>query len=64
MQQNVYQKTNDSAVEILLQISLVLFLFQLLDLKMEAAFNLQLLYQQDKNPTMARYIMQKYLVIE
>lgn len=26
-------------------------------------FNLQLLYQQDKNPTMARYIMQKYFVV-
>ncbi|KAH9278621.1 General transcription factor 3C polypeptide 3 [Echinococcus granulosus] len=37
---------------------------RLLDLRMEAAYNLQLLYQQNKNPTMARYIMQKYLVIE
>ncbi|VDK43952.1 unnamed protein product [Taenia asiatica] len=37
---------------------------RLLDLKMEAAYNLQLLYQQSKNPTLARYIMQKYLVIE
>lgn len=39
-------------------------LFQLLDLKMEAAYNLQLLYQHNKNPTMARYIMEKYIVIE
>ncbi|VDD82306.1 unnamed protein product [Mesocestoides corti] len=37
---------------------------QLMDLRMEAAYNLQLLYRHNKNPEMARYIMQKYLVIE
>ncbi|KAM7534748.1 hypothetical protein Aperf_G00000112949 [Anoplocephala perfoliata] len=36
---------------------------RMMDLKMEAAYNLQLLYQQNRNPTMSRYIMQKYLVI-
>nr|CDS31471.1 general transcription factor 3C polypeptide 3 [Hymenolepis microstoma] len=37
---------------------------RLMNLKMEAAYNLQLLYQQNRNPTMARYIMQKYMVID
>ncbi|VDL18548.1 unnamed protein product [Hymenolepis diminuta] len=37
---------------------------RMMNLKMEAAYNLQLLYQQNRNPTMARYIMQKYLVID
>nr|VZI02262.1 unnamed protein product [Spirometra erinaceieuropaei] len=36
---------------------------RLLDLKLEAAFNLQQYYRQSHNPNMARYITEKYLIV-